>query len=905
MFQPLLLVLLLLPGPARYCAAKYHVAHTLRIAGLFEEGAPPEWAFAFQSAVDAINRQTASWAPQRVFRPTLEPVLRTLSRGDSFGTGRAVCNLTSEGVAGIVGPRQSASTDIVRSVCDRLEIPQIVTNWDPRPPLRRAYQFNLHPDAKFIAQALVDVLRELKWRSYTVLYQGDESLVRLRSVLQEREPRDPPVAVRQLSQDGDHRPLLKEIRQSGETRLVLDCDTDTVPEVMRQAEEIKLIGVYQSYLITSLDTHTLNLGRYQQSGANITTLRLVQPDSELVLKSMQDFQYLRTAQPIHIRPETLRTETALVFDAVHVLANALFKGSTAQPVREQRLPCHGGVGAVWDHGIGVREFIRDMRHEGLSGDILFDASGSRVRFSLDVLESSSGGFQRVATWTPQEGFLSSRTETQAQRQTQSIIEGRHLIVSSRLDPPYLRMKAPTTPPRVGNDRYEGYSMDLIANIAELLNFTFEFKLAPDGEYGTYDKRKGTWNGLVGELINGRADLAICDLTITEERQSAVDFTMPFMNLGISILYTKPEKPPPNLFSFLDPFTIDVWIYMATAFLGVSAIFFVLARMAPNEWARPHPCDQDSSELENTFSLINILWFTMGSLMGAGCDLLPKAVSTRLLAGMWWFFTLIAIASYTANLAAFLTISRMESPINSVQDLAKQTKIKYGTFGRGSTAAFFKNSNDSLYQRMWIVMKQARPDVFTDDNHEGVERVKKGKGNYAFFMESTSIEYQTALNCDLRKVGGQLDSKGYGIALPRDSPYRTAVSGAVLQLQERGNLSALKNRWWKAPEGQKCDEDDPDKNSTELGILNVGGVFLVLFFGTLIAFAVSVLEFLWNCRKIAVEEMMTPWEAVVSELRFIVQCGLDAKPVRRRREPAPSDCSDSRLHYGSLCSSGRK
>ena len=36
--------------------------------------------------------------------------------------------------------------------------------------------------------------------------------------------------------------------------------------------------------------------------------------------------------------------------------------------------------------------------------------------------------------------------------------------------------------------------------------------------------------------------------------------------------------------------------------------------------------------------------------------------------MWWFFTLIMISSYTANLAAFLTVERMESPIESAEDL---------------------------------------------------------------------------------------------------------------------------------------------------------------------------------------------------------------------------------------------
>lgn len=61
--------------------------------------------------------------------------------------------------------------------------------------------------------------------------------------------------------------------------------------------------------------------------------------------------------------------------------------------------------------------------------------------------------------------------------------------------------------------------------------------------------------------------------------------------------------------------------------------------------------------------------------------------------------------------------------------------------------------------MWTAMEAQRPTVFTASNHEGVERVKKGKGSYAFLMESTSIEYTIERNCDLTQVGGMLDSKG--------------------------------------------------------------------------------------------------------------------------------------------------
>ena len=63
------------------------------------------------------------------------------------------------------------------------------------------------------------------------------------------------------------------------------------------------------------------------------------------------------------------------------------------------------------------------------------------------------------------------------------------------------------------------------------------------------------------------------------------------------------------------------------------------------------------------------------------------------------------------------------------------------------------------------MESTKPTVFTSGNTEGIERVKKGNGKYAFLMESTTIEYVIERECDTTQIGGLLDSKGYGIALP--------------------------------------------------------------------------------------------------------------------------------------------
>lgn len=88
---------------------------------------------------------------------------------------------------------------------------------------------------------------------------------------------------------------------------------------------------------------------------------------------------------------------------------------------------------------------------------------------------------------------------------------------------------------------------------------------------------------------------------------------------------------------------------------------------------------------------NILEFRSKKCADIPCFCL-QATSTRIVGGIWWFFTLIIISSYTANLAAFLTVERMITPIENAQDLSEQTEISYGTLEGGSTMTFFRVSN---------------------------------------------------------------------------------------------------------------------------------------------------------------------------------------------------------------------
>lgn len=112
---------------------------------------------------------------------------------------------------------------------------------------------------------------------------------------------------------------------------------------------------------------------------------------------------------------------------------------------------------------------------------------------------------------------------------------------------------------IGNDRFEGFGIDVINELSALYGFEYEFVLQDDKYYGScIDKDTNTWNGMIGKVMSGvckiplyatckivppyqlkllspltqEADLAITDLTINSDRITALDFTPSFMNLGI-------------------------------------------------------------------------------------------------------------------------------------------------------------------------------------------------------------------------------------------------------------------------------------------------------------------------------------------------------------------------------------
>lgn len=86
------------------------------------------------------------------------------------------------------------------------------------------------------------------------------------------------------------------------------------------------------------------------------------------------------------------------------------------------------------------------------------------------------------------------------------------------------------------------------------------RIVKDGKYGSENQNvAGGWDGIVGELVRREADIAIASMTITSERERVVDFSKPFMSLGISIMIKKPVRQRPSFFSFLNPLSKEIWV----------------------------------------------------------------------------------------------------------------------------------------------------------------------------------------------------------------------------------------------------------------------------------------------------------------------------------------------------------
>ena len=121
------------------------------------------------------------------------------------------------------------------------------------------------------------------------------------------------------------------------------------------------------------------------------------------------------------------------------------------------------------------------------------------------------------------------------------------------------MKDPTAP-----KGFKGYCIDLLNEIAKIVKFDYEIKEVEDGKFGNMDDR-GEWNGIVRKLIDKQADIGLGSMSVMAERETVIDFTVPYYDLvGIAIMMQLAQAPS-SLFKFLTVLETNVWLCILAAY----------------------------------------------------------------------------------------------------------------------------------------------------------------------------------------------------------------------------------------------------------------------------------------------------------------------------------------------------
>ncbi|XP_048022525.1 glutamate receptor 1b isoform X1 [Megalobrama amblycephala] len=816
--------------------------------------------------------------------PKLVPQVDMVDTGSSFAMTYAFCSQFSKGVYAIIGLYDRKTMNMLMSFCGALHVCFVTPSF----PIDTNNQFviQLRPE---LQDALIALVEHYKWTKFVYMYSSDSGLTVLQKILDTAAEKTWQVTSINFDTltEAAFLKTIQDLENKKEYKIILDCELERLNSILNLiAAQKKNLKNYH-YILANLGFLDLNLTEFRKGGANVTGFQLMNYTNPNVSRTIQDWLEF-DSKDLKSPKRRLKYTGALTYDGVTVMATAF------QNLRKQRIDisrrgnageCLANPPAPWGQGIDIQRALQQVQFEGLTGHVQFNDKGHRTNFTVSVMDLGPNGPKKVGYWNQHEKYVNTATYSNILNETYGL-QNRTYIVTTILESPYVMLKK-NHEQLVGNDKYEGYCVELAAEIAKHVGYSYRLELVGDGKYGARDAETMMWNGMVGELVYGKADVAVAPLTITLVREEVIDFSKPFMSLGISIMIKKPTKSKPGVFSFLDPLAYEIWMCIVFAYIGVSVVLFLVSRFSPYEWhaddeedgteqqnqnqnqppspeanQSPNQQGQNQNQREekqekqpehsNEFGIFNSLWFSLGAFMQQGCDISPRSLSGRIVGGVWWFFTLIIISSYTANLAAFLTVERMVSPIESAEDLAKQTEIAYGTLDGGSTKEFFrvreKRSKIAVFEKMWSYMKSAEPSVFVKTTDEGVVRVRKSKGKYAYLLESTMNEYiEQRKPCDTMKVGGNLDSKGYGVATPKGSALRNPVNLAVLKLNEQGLLDKLKNKWWY--DKGECGSgggDSKDKTSA-LSLSNVAGVFYILIGGLGLAMLVALVEFCYKSR----------------------------------------------------------
>ncbi|XP_057655916.1 glutamate receptor ionotropic, kainate 3-like [Diorhabda carinulata] len=813
----------------------------LKIAGIFENIQLHQTAFAYSNNLYNFEKESKDVAVSHI-------VDSSILKDEPFTALKGTCLFLKQGIVGLFGPQSSLNLDIVQSLTERKDIPHILTRWVN--PSQMGFQtINFHPSPFNLAEGYLSIIEALEWESFTILYTDIDHLLQITDLIERAKDYGKIVYTENVDpyKNGDYRSILKNAARSGQKNFVLDCPIKDLTNLLTQLQQVGLLSSGYNYFMTNLDSHTEDLSSFMYSDATITGVHLTQPNAEMTARASKELCHLYNITfKLDCGTPEIDTETALILDSVSIFLQTI---KSLEITQGQIITCDSDDS--WPYGLNVINTLKSGSYEGITGTIEFGNDGFRNVFQLTIYQLEGAVIEK-GSWNTSTGLSEDAVLTfdeEPQDDEAADLQDRNLKVLIALTPPYAQLRE-SARRLTGNERYEGFAIDLIEEIASLEGFEYTFSVREDHKHGVFDTLSGKWTGMIGDVIEGRADLAISDLTINKERVEPVEFTQPFMALGISILFRKPVELPPSFFHFTEPFSISFWQYLGIAYVVIVFALFLIGRLSPNEWQRVETCKQSKKYLETDLTFLNSLWFVSSALFRQTTNVKINSISARIISATWWLFCIVLVSmyiSFSLSRDAIVITEEMFNDAPSFLEYVEENDIKYGAMKGGSTEGFFKNSKNPYYEKIAQYMND-HPEDMTATTAEGIERTLEG--NYAFFMESATIEYTTRRHCNLTSYGGLLDEKGFGIAVKKGSPLLVPFNKAIIKLQASGELIRLKRKWWEEKyAGDVCEEDAGSKVAPKT-VEHVNGIIAITFSGIAIALVIALLEFVVHVYRIS-------------------------------------------------------
>uniref|UniRef100_A0A4W3HV96 Glutamate receptor n=1 Tax=Callorhinchus milii TaxID=7868 RepID=A0A4W3HV96_CALMI len=382
---------------------------------------------------------------------------------------------------------------------------------------------------------------------------------------------------------------------------------------------------------------------------------------------------------------------------------------------------------------------------------------------------------------------------------------------------------------------KGFCIDILKKLSRTVKFTYDLYLVTNGKHGK--KIHGVWNGMVGDVVYERAHMAVGSLTINEERSEVIDFSVPFVETGISVMVSR-SNGTVSPSAFLEPFSAAVWVMMFVTLLMVSAVAVFLF-----EYFSPLGYNRNLAQGKNphgpSFTIGKAIWLLWGLVFNNSVPVQnPKGTTSKIIVSVWAFFAVIFLASYTANLAAFMIQEEFVDQVTGLSDNKFQRPYDYsppfrfGTVPNGSTERNIRNNYPDMHAYL------------SKYNLKGVQdalmNLKAGKLD-AFIYDAAVLNYMAGRDegCKLVTIGSGyvFSTTGYGIALQKGSPWKRQIDLALLQFVGDGEMEELEALWLTGI----CHNEKNEVMSSQLDVDNMAGVFYMLA----AAMALSLITFVWE------------------------------------------------------------